>query len=97
VWARAPSAALGWSRIDLAVELGDKDAAARAIRDLLPHLHEVNGALIAVDARINPMVGGVTKGTGWIRRLWRHALETADDASPAGVRAAWALVAISRH
>jgi tetratricopeptide (TPR) repeat protein len=97
VWARAPSAALGWSRVDLAVELRDRNAAARAIRDIVPHLHEVSGAITAIDARINPMIGGVTKGTGWIRGLWRKALETADDASPAGVRAAWALVAISRH
>lgn len=97
VWMRAPSAALGWNRIDLAVKLGDRNAAARAIRDILPYLHEVGDTLVAIDARVNPMIGGVTERTSWIRTLWRNALEAADDTSPAGVRAAWALVAISRH
>ena len=89
LWRHAPSAEVGWHRVDFAVEIGDREAVEKTIHELIPHLHDLNDTLRSLNER--------TKTPDWVRRIWREALERVDDASPPGARAAWAFVTVGRH
>ncbi len=86
-WERSQHPKIGWERLDLCAEAGYEQSYASCVADLLPTLHHPREAIEALHARL--------PGKQWMRKIWLEAVESVDDASPAGVKAIWGLLTIA--
>ncbi|MBL9119924.1 MAG: hypothetical protein JNL80_08420 [Phycisphaerae bacterium] len=88
-WARSLDVNVAWTRLDLLHTEGNAVAYLQVLKEMLPHLKNVEATIEAVFARF--------PGAPWLGQLWWDALRDANDQSPPGVRAAWGCHAIARE